>query len=110
MLGCRVAAPFRSAHGLALFAMIMIGIVCLASGMLLISTYMQIDLLDNVRHGLRITQAQALANDGWQNLTAIFRLMTYIVSGIVFLVWLQRVYQARRSRRVAQSGPLNVLS
>jgi hypothetical protein len=61
--------------------------------MLLISTYMQIELLDKVRHGLHMTQSQALANDGRQRLAVLFRATTYIVSGIVFLMWFYRVYR-----------------
>ena len=93
ILGHRRAAPFRSAHGLAIFAMVMIGIVCLASSLLLVSCYLQIELLDKVRHGLRVTQAEAIANDGRQQLAFLFRAATYIVSGIVFLVWFHKVYR-----------------
>jgi hypothetical protein len=90
--GRRRVRPFRSAHGLAIFSMIMIGAVCLTSAALMYSSYLQVELLEKASHGIRITQAEAFANDSRQQLCVGLRMVSYIVSGIVFLTWFYRVY------------------
>jgi hypothetical protein len=99
----RRVVPFASAHGLAVFAMIMIGIVCLASLALLISCFLQIELIDKARHGHRITQQEAFANDARHALFVFVRALAYIVSGIVFLIWFYKVYRNLPSLGAAQT-------
>jgi hypothetical protein len=58
----------------------------------LISSGLQYNLLQTVSNGGEITNEAATANDLREQIIAILYLLTYITSGVLFIMWFRRAY------------------
>jgi hypothetical protein len=72
--------------------------VCLIVGMMvdaatIISTLMQVDLLNGLQNGEHFTPDELTANDTRQALFGLAQLGMYLTTAIVFLCWLSRAYR-----------------
>lgn len=87
------AKPFASGHTRAQWAIYLLaaGIVMalLAAG----SSYMQIGLLSRVVAGEHITRAEAIANARRLLVIVLSRFFVFLVTVVLFLMWLHRVYR-----------------
>jgi len=72
----------------AIFTLLAFGIVMVIST---ISTFAEINLLQEVADGGRISESQANSNDSRQALIGWIYLAAFVVSAITFLVWISRV-------------------
>ena len=85
--------PYVSAHTRAtwsiylLAANIVHGVVALWSG------YLQLDLLNRIKDGLTVTQAEAMANDNREAIVALVGLGLIVITAIVFLTWIYRAHK-----------------
>ena len=87
------AQGYRSAGGWAAFVTI-----CLIVGMMvdagtIISTLMQVDLLNGVQRGETFTPDELTGNDTRQALFGLAQLGIYLTTAIAFLCWLSRAYR-----------------
>lgn len=85
--------PYVSAHTRATWTIYLLaanlvhGVVALWSG------YLQLDLLNRIKHGLSVTQAEAMANDNREAIVALVGLGLIVLTAIVFLTWIYRAYK-----------------
>lgn len=56
------------------------------------STYLQIGLISRVMSGLAITEAEATANAARQQTIAGLQVLAWIVTGVLFLMWIHRAH------------------
>jgi len=91
-IGSRITDSFESKRTLA---------ICVIVGLLLVmslrivafgSEYLQLRLVSAVAAGQTITQSEGAANDKRQQVIASLQAFAYIVTAILFLVWIHRVY------------------
>ena len=75
----------RGPSNLAIFCLLLLGIVLIAS---IISTIVEISLLQQVADGEAISEAQADSNDSRQALIGWVYIGVFVVSAIMFLVWI----------------------
>jgi hypothetical protein len=81
-------------------AFIISAIIAVAS---IISEFMQADLLIGALHGRYVSMAQAIANDDREAIIGWINLGIYIVTAIIFLIW---VYRANKNLHAFKSPVL----
>lgn len=59
----------------------------------LFSTYAQIELISDVKHGQTITTEAADTNDSRQQAIGALQVLVYIFTGLFFLMWIHRAYK-----------------
>ncbi len=79
-------------HQRAKNAITLIWIVMALEILSFVSGYMQYNLLQEAANGQQISNDAATANDGREQFIAIFYLITFIISGITFILWFRRAY------------------
>ena len=62
-----------------------------------LSSYSQLDLLNRMRSGMKVTQGEALANAAQQASIAFAALGLYIVTAITFGIWIVRAHKNLRA-------------
>jgi uncharacterized membrane protein len=73
-------------------AIILIWIVLALEIVNLISSYMQYDLLQTIANGGFVSDGAAEANDTREQICGIIYFVTYLISGIMFIMWFRRAY------------------
>ncbi|MDD5700742.1 MAG: DUF4328 domain-containing protein [Dehalococcoidales bacterium] len=84
---------FSSLNGLSIWVMWIFVILAILDIVAVISGYAQADLLHRAMNGGIITQSEAAANDTRQAVIGFSQTALFIISGIVFLVWIHRAYK-----------------
>ncbi len=79
-------------HNRAKTAIIMVGVVALASFAELISECMQLNLLQVTRYGVILNNEVATENDSRQALFSNIKTVCYCLSAFTFLAWFRRAY------------------
>lgn len=85
--------PYLSGHSRAQWVIGFLAITIILAIIAYVSDYLQIDLLSRAMEGQMITEAEASSNDTRQQLIGILQLMTFIVTGILFLMWIYRSHR-----------------
>jgi hypothetical protein len=85
---------YKTITGLAQLVQLMFLISALVAVASIISEFMQANLLIKALHGKYVTMAQALANDDRQAIIGWITFGVYIISAIIFLIW---VYRANKN-------------
>src|SRR5690554_7483141 len=73
-------------------AIILIWIVLALEIVNLISSYMQYDLLQTIANGGLVSDGAAEANDTREQICGIIYFVTYLISGIMFIMRFRRAY------------------
>ena len=89
----RPEVPFASGRLRACVAMTLVALVVLASLWVAVSTNMQIGLLERAARGISPSAGEATSNDIRQNVAVALRQVTYMISGVTFLIWFYRAYR-----------------
>lgn len=85
--------PFESGHTRALFVMVFLAAGILLDVVSIVSKFLLIDLLSDAANGRNITTEAAELNDSREALIALVKFLSYIVTGIGFLVWFHRAHR-----------------
>ena len=89
----RPVLPYLSGHGRATGTMALLGICIALSAALIVSSLMQIQLLETARGGAVIDPAAATANDQRHGALAIADLLAHLVTAVAFLMWFHRAHR-----------------
>lgn len=57
-----------------------------------LSSYMQYRLLIDLKNGVYVSDELITSNDSREQITSIFYLISYIISGVLFIMWFRRAY------------------
>src|SRR5512140_3073511 len=88
--------PFRSGHGIAMGIMVLFSIGILLGVVSVFSNLAQLNLLSQAASGIRISVADASANDARQQAIGVLQLLVSIVASILFLIWIYRANENLR--------------
>lgn len=75
------------------FALIAFGVNMVISLIYFLSTYMQLNLLENIQLGGPITESEADFNDSRQSIVAIMYFISSILTMVFFLMWFKKAYE-----------------
>ncbi|MBN1191219.1 MAG: DUF4328 domain-containing protein [Dehalococcoidales bacterium] len=84
---------FSPLNGLFIWIMWIFIILAILDIVAVISGYAQADLLHRAINGGIITQSEATANDTRQAAIGFSQMALFIITGIVFLIWINRAYK-----------------
>jgi len=88
-----VKHPFDSAGPRATFAVAMLGISIFLDALSMISSMMQVQLLNQISQGRDFTDAELDMNDGREALIGLAGIVCYLVTATAFLFWFHRVHR-----------------
>jgi Domain of unknown function (DUF4328) len=83
---------FRSGHTRAVFAMALLGLMAAVNFGNIYSNWLQYQLLDQVKHGKKFSEATLLANDARHATVVMAELIGLVLTAIAFLMWIHRAY------------------
>lgn len=89
----RKVVPFASGHSRAQWVSIFLALVVVLDVVAVVSDYMQIHLIQRVVRGETITMAEAVANDSRQAIIGGAYLVLFVITGILFCMWIHRVHR-----------------
>ena len=87
------STTFVSGHSRAQRVIVFLAITIILGIAAIVSDYLQIDLLSWAMEGRIITEAEASSNDTRQQLIGILQVVTFIATGILFLMWIYRSHR-----------------
>jgi hypothetical protein len=82
--------PFSSGHLRAQLAVFFLVLCIVLDVIALVSGYSEIALLSKATAGQTINKAEAVANDSQQLLIGLLQFLTFVVTGVFFLMWIHR--------------------
>lgn len=85
--------PYVSVTGRAQWAIILFIATIILALYGVISTYSQINLLNDIAAGRKIAMAQAQVNDSRQEIIAVIQIVIFVITGIFFLMWFYRAHK-----------------
>jgi hypothetical protein len=88
---------FKNPANLTNIAVMIFYIYLAISFILIISSFFQYNLLMELKHGLSLTAEMAHANDSRQYSIARWSIISFLISGVVYLTWLYRAINNARS-------------
>ncbi|WP_298119095.1 DUF4328 domain-containing protein [Flavobacterium sp.] len=74
------------------YAIIAILVVSFFAIINVLSSYMQYRLLIDLKNGVYVSDELLTSNDSREQITSIFYLISYIISGVFFILWFRRAY------------------
>lgn len=86
-------ANYASGHSRAQWVSILLGIIIVLDIVALVSGYIEIQLLNRVLRGETITMVEATANDTRQAAIGITYLVLFVITAILFCMWIHRAYR-----------------
>jgi hypothetical protein len=89
----RKLPPFASGHSRAQWVSISLILIVALDIVAVISDYMQVQLVERAISGQAITMAEALANDSRQANIGTGQLVLFIITAILFLMWIYRAHR-----------------
>ena len=92
--------PFASGHSRAQWVSILLALVVALDIVAVVSDYMQIQLFNRALAGETITLAEATANDSRQAAIGGIYLVLFIITAILFLMWIHRAHRNLPSFRI----------
>jgi hypothetical protein len=85
--------PFSSGHLRAQLAVFFLVLCIVLDVIALVSGYSEIALLSKATAGQTITRVDALANDSQQFLIRLLQFLTFVITGVFFLMWIHRAHR-----------------
>ena len=89
----RKVVPFASGHSRAQWVSIFLTLVVVLDVVAVVSDYMQIQLINRVLRGETITMAEAIASDNRQAAIGVTYLILFIITAILFCMWIHRAHR-----------------
>src|SRR5215210_5701217 len=89
----KLSRPFVSGHSRARLVVIFLALNIAFDLVSAASLLLQAQLLLKVQEGDTVTQAEALSNDSRQQLISWLQMGVYVVTAILFLMWIHRAYR-----------------
>ncbi len=87
------ASPFSSAHGLATAVVLLLGICMVIDAVAAVSSWWEVQLLNQGLEDGGIAEADAVANDGRQSAIGLGQIVALLITAILFLTWMHRVHK-----------------
>ncbi len=88
---------YRSLFGFTRLLTVLLALGAVAAILSAGSSFLQLDLLTRMRDGLPFTMEEAHQNDNREGLIAIGALLLYLVTAVVFGVWIVRAHKNLRA-------------
>lgn len=74
------------------WAIILLAIILVLDIISLTSSYLQLNLLKQLKEGVFVSDAKISANDTREQIIGIFYIIAFVISGVVFIQWFRRAY------------------